>query len=209
MSTGAIIALVIVVLAVLAVVGWFVSQRMHSRKLRDRFGPEYDRRVSETGDRRKAERELIEREKRHARLQLRPLPDGARERYAEQWGLVQEEFVDRPGDAVVGAEALVQTVMRERGYPIEEFEQQAEDLSVEHGTAVPHYRAAHEIRIKHERAEATTEELRTAMVEYRKIFVSLVGVDSEQQASHTADTEADRGESTSGNEDRRYDDAAR
>ncbi|MGB3437195.1 MAG: hypothetical protein WBA97_00470 [Actinophytocola sp.] len=173
MSTAAIVILVVVLLAVLFAAGWFFGGQARSRRLRNRFGPEYDHRLETAENRRVAERELTEREKRHAKLSLRPLPDAARVRYAEQWTQVQERFVDSPHEAVADAEELVHTVMRERGYPMEGFEQQAADLSVEHASAVDGYRAAHEIRDRNDQAD--TESLRTALVHYREIFRELTG----------------------------------
>ncbi|MCT2583427.1 hypothetical protein [Actinophytocola gossypii] len=193
MSTGATIVLIVVVVAVVLAAGWFVAERMRSRNLRSRFGPEYDRRVAETDDRRAAERELAERRKRHAALDLRPLSEASRTRYAEQWTMVQERFVDQPREAVVEADALVVAVLRERGYPTDGFDQQAADLSVEHAAAVEHYRGGHDIRLRLERSEVSTEELRRALVHYREVFGSVAGLGAGPQAD-TA---------------RRYDDAAR
>lgn len=171
MSTAAIVVLVVVLLAVLFAAGWFLGGQARSRRLRNRFGPEYDRHLENAENRRVAERELAEREKRHAKLSLRPLSDTARVRYTEQWTRVQEHFVDAPVEAVAAAEDLVHTVMRERGYPMDGFEQQAADLSVEHADVVDGYRAAHEIRGR----QANTEELRAALVHYRAVFRELVG----------------------------------
>jgi len=182
MSTTAIVILVLVLLAVLFAAGWFLGGWMRSRRLRNRFGSEYDRRVETADNRRVAERELAEREKRHRQLTLRPLSDTARAHYTEQWAQVQQRFVDWPREAVVGAGDLVHTVMRERGYPMEGFEQQAADLSVEHADAVNGYRYAHGIRGRYE--QATTEELRNALVHYRELFRDLVG--------HTDDVPAQR-----------------
>lgn len=173
MSTAAIVILVVVLLAVLFAAGWFLGGQARSRRLRNRFGPEYDRHLETAENRRAAERELAEREKRHAQLSLRPLSEAEQVRYTEQWTRVQERFVDSPGAAVAGAEDLVHTVMRDRGYPVEGFEQQAADLSVEHAEAVHGYRTAHEIRGRH--SQANTEELRTALVHYRSLFHELVG----------------------------------
>jgi len=173
MSTAAIVILVVVLLAVLFAAGWFLGGQARSRRLRNRFGPEYDRHLETAGDRRAAERELTEREKRHAKLSLKPLSDTARVRYTEQWTQVQEHFIDSPREAVAGAEELVHTVMRERGYPMEGFEQQAADLSVEHASAVDGYRSAHEIRGRD--GQADTEDLRAALVHYRDLFHELVG----------------------------------
>jgi hypothetical protein len=183
MSTGATILLVVVLLAVVLAVGWFVGERLRSQKLRNRFGPEYERRVSASDNRRTAERELAELRKRHAEFDLRPLPQDARGRYTEQWTQVQERFVDRPGESVAEAESLVQAVMRERGYPVGDFERQAEDLSVEHAAAVDHYREGHGVLMRHQQSEASTEELRKALVGYREMFAALVesGVDSERR----------------------------
>ena len=186
MSTAAIVVLVVVLLAVLFAAGWFLGGQARSRRLRNRFGPEYDRHLENTQNRRVAERELAEREKRHAKLSLRPLSDTARVRYTEQWTRVQEHFVDEPVEAVAAAEDLVHTVMRDRGYPMDGFEQQAADLSVEHADVVDGYRAAHEIRGR----AANTEELRTALVHYRELFRELIGHSDDvpaQRDGHTAD----------------------
>lgn len=173
MSTAAIVILVVVLVAVLFAAGWFLGGQARSRRLRNRFGPEYDRHLENADNRRAAERELTDREKRHASLSLRPLSDTARVHYTEQWAQVQERFVDSPRDSVAAADDLVHTVMRERGYPMDGFEQQAADLSVEHAGIVDGYRSAHEIRGRH--TEADTEELRTALVHYRAMFRDLAG----------------------------------
>jgi hypothetical protein len=172
MSTAAVVILVVVVLAVLFAAGWYLGGWARSRRLRNRFGPEYERSLESAENRRAAERELAAREKRYSQLDLRPLSVTARARYNEQWAVLQERFVDEPGDTVRDADELVHAVMRDRGYPTDDFEQQAADLSVEHGPAVSHYRDAHRIR---EREDAWTEELRQAFGHYRTIFRELVG----------------------------------
>jgi hypothetical protein len=188
MSTGAIIVLVIVVVLVLAAGAWFVAQQSRSRRLRARFGPEYDRRIEESDDRRVVERDLAEREKRHAGYKLRTLSDAERERYAEQWTVLQEQFVDQPGESVVAAEQLVQLVMRERGYPVENVEQQAADLSVEHSHVVDGYRGAHDVRTRHEREGVSTEELRQALTHLRSVFVSVTGLPEDRHDTTTTAT---------------------
>lgn len=190
MSTGAIIVLVIVVVLVLAAGAWFVTQQSRSRRLRERFGPEYDRRIEGTADKRVVERELTEREKRHASYKLRTLSDAERARYAEQWTVLQEQFVDQPGESVAAAEQLVEMVMRERGYPAENVEQQAADLSVEHSHVVDGYRGAHDVRTRHETEGATTEELRQALTHLRAVFASVAGLpeDGPGTAQTTAHT---------------------
>jgi len=172
MSTAATVILVVVLLAVLFAAGWFLGGWARSRRLRNRFGPEYDRSLETAESRRAAERELTAREKRYAQLNLRPLSVAARARYTEEWAAIQERFVDEPADTVGDADELVHTVMRDRGYPTDGFEQQAADLSVEHGAVVGRYRDAHRIR---GRGDGSTEDLRQALVHYRAIFRSLVG----------------------------------
>jgi hypothetical protein len=150
-----------------------------SRSLQDRFGPEYDRTVDKTGGRREAEHELREREKRHDELELRPLSQEARERYLQQWQGTQGLFVDDPAGAVAQADDLVQQVMRDRGYPVDDFEQRAADISVEHPDLVEKYRTADGIARASERGEASTDDLRHSVRHYRALFVELLAVDDE------------------------------
>ncbi|MEV6197853.1 hypothetical protein AB0M19_36355 [Streptomyces sp. NPDC051920] len=173
MSTGTLLAIIIPIVVVIALAVAAVYW-MRRRRLRERFGPEYDRAVERSDDRRTAERELREREQRHDALDIRPLPDGARDRYSREWINVQDEFVDRPEDAVHDADRLVTALMRDRGYPTEGFDQQMRDLSVEHGQTVDHYRAAHEVEFLSTHHQATTEQLRGAMVHYRALFDELL-----------------------------------
>jgi hypothetical protein len=184
MSSTQIIVLVVVlvVVVVLAVLAWMAARRA---QLRRRFGPEYDRLVQEQGSRTAAERELRERERRHAELSIRPLPDEARARYTAAWEQVQAKFIDTPAEAVGEADALVNQVMADRGYPTGEFDAQAAQLSVEHGHTLGHYRDAHDVYLRNERGEATTEQLRQALVHYRALFADLLGLDP---TSYPADT---------------------
>jgi len=175
MSTGAIIVLIVVVVVVGALAVWLAQTQLRRKRLRERFGTEYDRTISEADDRRAAERELAEREKRHSEFDIKPLSDSERKRFSTEWTLIQERFVDTPGDAVVEADRLVTTVMGERGYPTEDYRQQLSDLSVRHSSTLDHYRTAHEIRSRHDESQASTEELREAMLHYRSLFEELVG----------------------------------
>ena len=175
MSTGAIIAVIIVAAVIVLALAWLVGTQVRRRRLRDRFGPEYDRTVESAESRRAAEHELAEREKRHSEYDIKPLPDAERERYARRWALIQEQFVDQPGRAVVEADRLVTVVMGDRGYPTEGYQQQVSDLSVRHASTLDHYRVAHGIKDRHEEAKASTEELREAMMHYRSLFKDLVG----------------------------------
>jgi hypothetical protein len=176
MSSTVIIVLVVVIVIVvaLAAIGAMLARRA---SLRRRFGPEYDRLVQEQGGRIAAERELRERERRHAELSVKPLPEEARSRYAVAWEQVQVRFIDTPAEAVGEADALVTQVMAERGYPTGDFDDQAANLSVEHGHTLGHYRDAHDLHLRNERGEATTEQLRQALVHYRALFADLLGMD--------------------------------
>jgi len=167
-----ILAIAIVVIAALAIVAIVaVMSQRRRQKLREHFGPEYDRVVSEEGDAARADRVLAEREHRVKKLDIRPLPDSAREQFVERWRKVQGLFVDDPRAAVAQADALIGEAMEARGYPVSDFEQRAADVSVEHPSVVMDYRTAHDIA---QRREADTEDLRSAMVHYRSLFAELV-----------------------------------
>jgi hypothetical protein len=168
------VVVIIVVVALLVIAGAVLVPRMRSRRLQQRFGPEYQRTVESTGDQRAAEQDLADREQRRRKLEIRPLDPGARNAYAQRWRTAQERFVDNPAQAIGEADALVQQVMRERGYPVGDFEQQARDVSVDHGEVVAEYHAAHEVSQLNERGEASTEQLREAMVHYRTLFAELL-----------------------------------
>lgn len=169
-----VIVIVVLVLAALAAVAVVASRR---RALKQRFGPEYDRAVAEQDSRSAAERELRDRERRHAQLELTPLSPESRARYAAAWEELQVRFVDSPADTVGDADELVGRLIAERGYPTGDFDEQIAHLSVEHARTLTHYRDAHEIRLRNERGEATTEELRQALVHYRALFADLLGED--------------------------------
>ncbi|MFI2351651.1 hypothetical protein ACH492_32475 [Streptomyces sp. NPDC019443] len=174
MSASTLIAIIVpvaVVLIIIAVTLWTLSRRRH---LRERFGPEYDRTVEEQDSRPAAERELRAREQRHDKLEIKELPAEVQRQYADDWSSVQERFVDRPNEAVAEADRLVARLMTERGYPTGGYQQQLADLSVEHGRTLEHYRTAHEINVRSGDGQATTEELRGAMVHYRALFEELL-----------------------------------
>jgi len=166
--------LLIVVLAVIAAGMFFYAQRQKTRQLRARFGPEYERSLQETGDRRHAEAELARREERVAHLDIRPLMPDDRARFSNAWRSVQAQFVDDPGRSIAEADRLVTEVMRVRGYPVADFEQRAADISVDHPRVVDNYRAAYAIARRSGRGEANTEDLRQAMVHYRALFEDLL-----------------------------------
>lgn len=176
MSDVAIIALVVVVVAAALGGVWFY-QRRRSADLQAKFGPEYDRVVDEAESRLRGESELRQREKRIDSIDIRPLDPDARRAYQERWRGLQQRFVDDPPSAVGEADRLVIEVMRERDYPIEDFEQRTADLSVDHPEVVENYRLAHAIAVKQEKGQADTEDLRQAVVAYRALVEELLEED--------------------------------
>jgi hypothetical protein len=181
--------IVVAIVVAIVVLGLLFSalRTRRSRSLQDQFGREYDRTVEKAGGRREAERELREREKRHDELELRPLSPEARERYLRQWQVTQGRFVDDPAGAVSEADTLVQQVMRDRGYPVDDFEQRAADVSVEHPDLVEKYRTADGIARASERGEASTEDLRHSVRHYRALFVELLEVDDDAMDASASD----------------------
>src|SRR5437763_8863856 len=174
MATWVWIVIAVAAVVVLALVLWNALRARRTRTLREGFGPEYDRTVADAPSKREAEAELAERRKRREELDVKPLDEGARERYADEWQATQARFVDDPGGAIAEADVLIQRVMRERGYPVEDFEQRAADVSVDHPEVVNNYRAAHAISIAHEREPASTEDPRVATQPYRSLFDELL-----------------------------------
>lgn len=169
------IVAVVVIAAVIVALAWMAQQRRRRTHLRERFGPEYDRTVTALGTAGKAEAVLADREKRVEKYHIRALTPEERARFADAWTRVQAKFVDDPSAAVTEADRLVNDLMATRGYPMADFDRRAEDLTVEHGNVVHHYRAAREIATRHARNAASTEELRQALVHYRALFSDLLG----------------------------------
>ncbi len=172
-----VIALAIVVLAV---IGWLVWSNMRTRRLRTTFGSEYDRAVDEAPSQRDAEATLDDRRKRRDDLDIRPLSAEARTRYADDWRAVQARFVDDPVGAVGDADGLVERVMAERGYPMDDFDAQADLISVDYPEVVENYRSAHGIHGAYDRGDASTEDLRQAMVHYRSLFDELLDLSGDE-----------------------------
>jgi hypothetical protein len=144
--------------------------------LQSKFGPEYERLASVEGDRGRTEKALHQREKRVEKFNLVTLSAEDRDRFTGAWLLEQAGFVDDPRAAVANADNLVTDVMKARGYPMGDFEQQAADISVDHSPVVRNYRIAHDIAIRDKSGETSTEELRTALLHYRKLFEDLLDV---------------------------------
>jgi hypothetical protein len=175
-------AAVVIILAIAMV----VHKRRTSARLRTKFGPEYDRTVLEHGSERKAESILADRETRVSKLEIRELGAAQRDRYLTDWNTVQSRFVDHPRGAVIEADELVTSLLRARGYPVSGFEQGAEDISVDYPWMTESYRSAHAVASLSARGEASTEELRTAMIHYRALFDELAKADSTTVVSRPA-----------------------
>ena len=173
MDPKTVVVLVVIVVAVLAIIAVVVTNRRKAL-LRQRFGPEYEREVWHRGSERAAEAELAQREKRVSKFNIRELGPAEQEQYLEHWRKVQARFVDDPKGAVADADESVGLLMGTRGYPVADFEQRAADLSVEHPRVVEHYRLAHEIALRHRQGNASTEDLRQAMIHYRSLFEELL-----------------------------------
>ena len=190
MSPTATIILIVVLLVVIAAVVYGV-QVMRRKQLQNTFGPEYDRAVADTGSRTEAEKELREREKRHASFELKPLSTEAQGTYAANWEEVQIQFVDSPVEAVTAADDLVTRLISDRGYPTAEYDDRLANLSVEHARTLEHYRKAHEISRRNSAGEANTEDLRQALVHYRALFADLLGTDPVPSTGTTTPTAPD------------------
>jgi Fe-S cluster assembly scaffold protein SufB len=196
MSPTAAIILIVVVLIIVAAVVYGI-RAMRRKQLQNTFGPEYDRVVADAGSRTEAEKELREREKRHAALELKPLSAEAQATYAANWEEVQIQFVDDPERAVTSADELVTRLIADRGYPTGEYDERLANLSVEHARTLEHYRQAHEISQRNSAGQANTEDLRQALVHYRALFADLLGTDPVPSTGTTTPTAPTSGASTS------------
>ena len=172
-------AAVVIVVAMAVIVARSVNRRKRSERLKNHFGPEYERAVGEAGDQRAGEKELVARERKRQKLDIVALAPEAHAKYAERWRTVQTAFVDNPSKAVGDADRLVTQVMRERGYPVDDFDQRAADISVDHPNVVEHYRAAHTLHMAQEQGDIGTEAQREAFVHYRALFEKLLATDLE------------------------------
>jgi len=162
------------VVVAIGVAIWLITSKRRTKELRSKFGPEYNRMARAEGDAARAEGLLLEREKRVKKLDITPLTPQQRNEFADEWESVQAQFVDNPTAAVVRADALVQVVMKVRGYPVGDFEQRVADVSVDHPAVAQNYRLAHDITARNEREEVGMEKLREAMLHYRALFADLL-----------------------------------
>ncbi len=182
------IVLAAAAILIIAVLAWLYVRKRRSTTadLRKKFGPEYDRAVRVHGAGRKAESKLEDREKRVEKLNIRDLDPMEPGRFLKRWESVQSRFVDSPKGAVTEADDLVSSAMKARGYPVSDFDQRAADISVDHPRVVENYRSAHEIALRAGKDQATTEELRTAMIHYRSLFEELVQVPASVEKKEVA-----------------------
>jgi hypothetical protein len=179
-------AAVVIVVAGVVVAASFVSNRRKTARLKHHYGNEYERLVSETGGQKAAEKELITRERKRDKLNIVPLTQSALSDFTSRWHQVQTGFVDNPATAVGVADRLVTEVMRQRGYPVDDFDQRAADISVDHPQIVENYRAAHGIHLSQEHGDVSTEQQREAFVHYRALFQRLLETTTDNDASQEA-----------------------
>ena len=182
MSTTALIGIVIVAIIVVAAVAWMYSRRRRSEQLRERFGPEYGHAVQQYGEQHNAEAVLEARQERAERFNMQSLTSEDRARFEEGWRSVQTRFVDDPAGAVGAADALVSEVMTARGYPDADFEQRLGDISATNPDLASDYRATHNIALSSQRGDASTEDLRKAMVTYKNAFEKLLGTPQSERS---------------------------
>jgi hypothetical protein len=180
----------VIVLAVIAAVAIAVTRQRRHAELRESFGAEYDRTIAREGDVGRGESDLIARRERRANLDIRPLSPSSRNAYARSWEQTQARFVDNPAAALTQADSLISSVMEERGYPMNDFERRAEDISVDHPDVVQHYRAAHDISARFDddpdaatgptMSHVSTEDMRQGLVHYRALFQELLEPDQDE-----------------------------
>jgi hypothetical protein len=175
------------VVLIVALAAWGMLKRKKTKQLQGQFGPEYDRTIEAADSKQAAESELAARRERREQLEVRPLSSAASERYTAQWQIVQAQFVDSPGAAVASADQLIQSVMSDRGYPVEDFETRAADVSVDHPQVVENYRKGHQLAEKSSDGDGSTEDLRQAMRHYRALFDELVGSDVDEPMTRERD----------------------
>jgi hypothetical protein len=190
---GIVIALIVVGVIVIALALIVGIQQARRRQLRERFGPEYERRIEDHGDRRAAERELADLARQRDRLDIQPLAPEVRDRYLAAWNQVQSQFVDRPQAALESAEVLVTQVMRDRGYPTDDFDSQADLVAVDHPEVVNHYRGAHAVQLRTDE-DVNTEDQRLAFVHYRDLFAELLDTEDTNGRQRHTEQHAERGE---------------
>lgn len=169
-----IVIVIVIILVVAAAVAVVVYQRRRSAQLQQKFGNEYEHTVREVDDRRAAEKDLRAREKRRSQLEVTPLAEADAARYREEWAGIQRRFVDQPAEAVQQADRIVVQMMRDSGYPVDDFDQRVDDISVDHPDVAQHYREAHAVAAAQASGDADTEQLRQAVTSYRQLVDALL-----------------------------------
>ena len=180
------IAAVVVVVVAAVIAASVLRSRKKTRRLRQHYGGEYERLVDEAGGQKAAEKELTARERKRDKLDIVPLTPSALSDFNTRWNQVQAGFVDNPATAVGVADRLVTEVMRQRGYPVDDFDQRAADISVDHPQIVENYRSAHGIHLSQQDGDVSTEQQREAFVHYRALFEKLLETTTENDASQEA-----------------------
>lgn len=196
MPTWGWILIAAVAVLLIAAIVMSIRKKQRTKQLQSQFGPEYDRTIDSADSKRKAESELAARQERREQLDIRPLSSAARERYTTQWQTVQAQFVDNPTGAVASADTLIQSVMADRGYPVDDFESRAADVSVDHPHVVENYREGHRLSEQSANGNGSTEDLRQAMRHYRALFDELVEPDGDADAPTTRERTDDTTTST-------------
>ncbi len=193
-----IIVIVVAVLLVVAIVviGYQMARRRQTERLRNQYGPEYDRTIDQVDSQREAESELRDRSKRHEKFELRSLDSSERADFERRWSDVQAQFVDHPGTAVRNADRLVSEVMSARGYPVDNFEQRADDLSVHHAEVTQRYREGRRVAQANLEGRVDTEDLRQAVTNYRSLVQALLADDGDPSPHDDTPSEQDNDETT-------------
>jgi hypothetical protein len=191
-----VIVVAVVVIVTIVIVGYQMTRRRWTRQLREQYGPEYDRAVDQADSQHKAESELRGRSKRHEQLELRGLDSSERENFERRWSDIQGQFVDDPSTAVRNADLLVVAVMSARGYPVEDFDQLANDLSVRHPEDTQRYREARRIAQANEDGTVDTEDLRQAVTSYRSLVLALLADDEDRTRHNRTESEHDSNQMT-------------
>jgi hypothetical protein len=193
MATWMWIVIAIAAVVIVGLVIWGIVRARRTATLRDRFGPEYDRTLASRDGRRDAERDLEARRERRDQLEIRPLSSTARDRYTTLWMQTQARFVDDPMGSLRDADSLVATVMNDRGYPMDRFEQRAADISVDHPVVVENYRNAHAAMVATDEGRSSTEDMRRGIQHYRMLFEELLDTGEGAQAVTDEGSERDVG----------------
>jgi FtsZ-interacting cell division protein ZipA len=191
-----VIVVAVVVVVVIAILGYQMARKRRTTQLREQYGPEYDRAIDQADSQHEAESELRDRSKRHEQLELRSLDSSEREGFERRWSDVQGQFVDDPSTAVRNADQLVVEVMSARGYPVEDFDQRADDLSVRHPEVTQRYREARRIAQANDDGTVDTEDLRQAVTSYRSLVLALLAEDEDHSRRDGTEGEHDNNQMT-------------